>query len=96
MRVRAHQGLYGHTSSTHRQKIDMAQAVSAAHAKYKRDERAMEEEGVVLDRQLKEYERMLQMVDGGGFRQVVEDWGRVQREKEECMGDLRRLGWTGD
>jgi hypothetical protein len=78
----------------------MAQALSTVYEKLKKDERKMEEEQHVVDRQLDEYQRLLQLVDGSGggfgFGQVVEDWTRVQKETEECKRDLRRLGWTGD
>lgn len=97
VRVRAHQALYDYRS-TGRPQASMTDALSAAYSKLKIDERKMEEEETGLDRQLKEYETMLRMIDGrgGGFAQVVEDWTRVQKEKEECRRDLRRLGWTGD
>lgn len=29
-----------------------------------------------------------------GFARIVEDWARVMKDKEECVKDLRRLGWT--
>jgi hypothetical protein len=97
VRARAHRALYDYTP-TGRPQSNMTDALSAAYAKLKRDERKMEEEESGLDHQLKEYETMLRMIDGhgGGFAQVVEDWTRVQKEKEECRRDLRRLGWTGD
>ena len=97
LRARAHQALYGYKSADNPQS-NMADALSAAYAKLKRDERQMEDEEGALDRQLEEYETMLRAIDGhgGGFAQVVEDWTRVEREKEECRRDLRRLGWTGD
>lgn len=28
------------------------------------------------------------------FGQVVDDWARVKKETEECVRDLRRLGWA--
>lgn len=28
------------------------------------------------------------------FGQVVDDWARVKKETEECVRDLRRLGWV--
>lgn len=81
----------------------MKDALSAAYGKLKRQEQRMEEEERELDRQLEEYGRLLQLVDGGrarsangGFAQVVEDWSRVTKETEECRKDLRRLGWSGD
>lgn len=97
MRARAHQALYGHRSSKNPQ-ASLAHALEAAHAKLKREERAMEKEGAALDHELDGYAAMLALVDGGGggFAQVVDDWTRVQKETEECKRDLRRLGWTGD
>lgn len=76
----------------------MAKALAAASKKIKSDERRLVEEEQALDRELDEYARLLQLVDGpeGGFSQVVEDWTRVQKESAECRRDLRRLGWTGD
>lgn len=97
MRARAHQALYDFKSSTNPQ-ATMVGALSSAYAMLKKEERKMDEETRMLDRQTEEYEAMLKLVDGGGggFAQVVEDWARVQKEKEECKRDLRRLGWTGD
>ncbi|RDB23404.1 hypothetical protein Hypma_009080 [Hypsizygus marmoreus] len=98
LRARAHQALYAHPSSKGTQQT-LAHALSAAHVKLTKDTRKMADEERALDRQLAEYETMLRLVDGdggGGFAQVVEDWTRVQKEKEECRRDLRRLGWTGD
>ena len=97
VRARAHQALY-HYRSTGRPQANMTDALSAAYTKLTMDEQKMEEEEASLDCQLKEYETMLLIIDGrgGGFAQVVEDWTRLQKEKEECRRDLRRLGWTGD
>ncbi|GLB41769.1 hypothetical protein LshimejAT787_1003690 [Lyophyllum shimeji] len=97
IRARATRALYDHRPSKTRD-ATLAQAVSAAQAKLKADARKMTEEEAALDRQLAEYEMMLKLVDGdgGGFAQVIEDWTRVQKEREECIKDLRRLGWTGD
>lgn len=97
MRARAHQALYDFKSPTNPQ-ATMIGALSSAYATLKKEERKMNEETRALDRQTEEYEAMLKLVDGGGggFAQVVEDWARVQKEKEECKRDLRRLGWTGD
>lgn len=51
-----------------------------------------------LDRQIQEYEALLRLVDGnsGGYQQIVKDWLKTKRETDECLKDLRRLGWTGD
>jgi uncharacterized protein YlxW (UPF0749 family) len=97
IRARASKALYDHRSPKNRE-ATMAQALSAAHTKLKADARKMKEEEAALDRQLAEYEAMLKLVDGdgGGFVQVIDDWTRVQKEREECIWDLRRLGWTGD
>jgi hypothetical protein len=96
VRTRAHWALYGYRSAGERHtEAGMADALSAAHAKLKAEERKMEEEERELECQLGGYDTVLEMIDGG-FGQVVEDWTRVQREKEECRRDLRRLGWTGD
>ncbi|KAG5337240.1 hypothetical protein C0989_010119 [Termitomyces sp. Mn162] len=97
IRARATQTLYDHRS-TKNPDLNVAQALSCVYARLRAEEKKMREEEVALDRQLGEYETMLELVDGdgGGFKQVVEDWTRVQREKEECIRDLRRLGWTGD
>ncbi|KAJ7077818.1 hypothetical protein B0H15DRAFT_914946 [Mycena belliarum] len=79
--------------------LHMKSALSAAFAKLKEDERKMEDEEGRLDRDLAEYQTLLDMVDGGrssGFRQIVTDCAAVDRETEECRRDLRRLGWTGD
>ncbi|KNZ72626.1 hypothetical protein J132_02219 [Termitomyces sp. J132] len=97
IRARATQTLYDHRS-TKNPDVNVAQALSCVYARLRAEEKKMREEEVALDRQLGEYGTMLELVDGdgGGFKQVVEDWTRVQREKEECIRDLRRLGWTGD
>ncbi|KAF4610563.1 hypothetical protein D9613_006876 [Agrocybe pediades] len=77
---------------------NMAQAVSTAYASLKEDEKKIKDEAASLDRELLEYESVLQLVDGdnGGYQQIVNDWTKVQRETDECLMDLRRLGWTGD
>ncbi|KAG6891228.1 hypothetical protein C0995_008480 [Termitomyces sp. Mi166 len=97
IRARATQALYDHRSSKNPD-LNVAQALSSVYTKLKAEEKKMREEETALNRQLGEYETMLKLVDGegGGFKQVVEDWTRVQREREECIRDLRRLGWTGD
>ncbi|KAG5653397.1 hypothetical protein H0H81_000684 [Sphagnurus paluster] len=98
IRARATRALYNHRAPDSPEGATLAQALEAAHRKLKVDERKMREEEAALDRQLAEYEGMLRLVDGagGGFAQVVEDWTRVQKERDECVRDLRRLGWTGD
>jgi len=76
----------------------MAHAIVAAHGALKGDEQEMKAEANSLDRQLQEYESMLQLVDGGsgGYQQIINDWTKVKQGTDECLKDLRRLGWTGD
>jgi hypothetical protein len=95
IRAVAYKSLYGHESP---QAPDayMFQALDNVHEQLKRDEAKLEDQANVLDRQLEEYRDLLQLVDGGGFSQIVDDWTRVQKETEECKRDLMRLGWTGD
>ncbi|KAJ6518719.1 hypothetical protein C8R45DRAFT_884789 [Mycena sanguinolenta] len=90
--------VYGY-SSPKDSELNMRHAMSAAHNKLKEDERKLEDEELILDRQLAEYQTLLDMVDGGGtggFKQIVQDTARVEKETEECRRDLRRLGWTGE
>ncbi|KAJ7623282.1 hypothetical protein FB45DRAFT_925162 [Roridomyces roridus] len=73
----------------------MNEALSAAFKRLKEEERAMEAEERKLDMELAAYQKLLDMVDGGGgFRQVLADSAVVEKETEECRRDLRRLGWT--
>lgn len=76
----------------------MAHAIVTAHDALKRDEKEMKAEANSLDRQLQEYESLLQLVDGGsgGYQQIINDWTKVKQGTDECLKDLRRLGWTGD
>ncbi|KIM44504.1 hypothetical protein M413DRAFT_442475 [Hebeloma cylindrosporum] len=76
----------------------MAHAIVAAHGALKRDEQEMKAEANSLDRQLQEYESLLKLVDGGsgGYQQIINDWTKVKQGTDECLKDLRRLGWTGD
>ncbi|KAF8216414.1 hypothetical protein K438DRAFT_389728 [Mycena galopus ATCC 62051] len=86
-------------SSPKNSELSMRRALSAAYGKLKEDERELEDEELALDRELAEYQALLDMVDGGGsggFKQIVADTARVEKETEECRRDLRRLGWTGD
>ncbi|KAJ6591654.1 hypothetical protein DFH09DRAFT_1137605 [Mycena vulgaris] len=79
--------------------LHMKRALTAAYAKLKEEERQMEEEEGELDRELSEYQTLIDMFDGGssgGFKQIVVDCARVEKETEECRKDLRRLGWTGE
>ncbi|KAJ6493625.1 hypothetical protein C8R47DRAFT_1119100 [Mycena vitilis] len=79
--------------------LQMRHALSTAYTKLKDDERELEMEEHKLNKELTEYQTLLDMVDGGGsggFRQLVADTARVEKETEECRRDLRRLGWTGE
>jgi hypothetical protein len=62
------------------------------------EEEALKMESRDLDRRIQEYEALLRLVDGsgGGYQQVVEDWVKIKQDTDECLKDLRRLGWTGD
>ncbi|KAJ7224340.1 hypothetical protein GGX14DRAFT_649756 [Mycena pura] len=96
MRAQALGMLYDHRSSQNPE-LTMRGALKGAYAKLQAEEREMEEEECKLDRELTEYQTLLDMVDGGGrggFRQIVADFARVEKELEECKKDLRRLGWT--
>ncbi|KAJ6581417.1 hypothetical protein B0H19DRAFT_505765 [Mycena capillaripes] len=86
-------------SSPKNPELQMRHALSAAYAKLKEDERELDEEEHKLDHELAQYQTLLDMVDGGGsggFRQLVADTARVEKETEECRKDLRRLGWAGE
>ncbi|KAH9888819.1 hypothetical protein C8Q73DRAFT_793822 [Cubamyces lactineus] len=78
----------------------VAHAVAAAHEALRARQRAQEDEMRELDGQIAAYEGMLSLVDGAGsgregpFAQVVSDMARVKRETEECLQELKRLGWT--
>lgn len=76
----------------------VSQAISIAYQALVEEEDALKMEIQDLDRQIQEYESLLQLVDGssGGYQQVVKDWLKIKRETDECLKDLRRLGWTGD
>ncbi|KAJ7252724.1 hypothetical protein B0H12DRAFT_1117548 [Mycena haematopus] len=90
--------VYNYSSATN-PTLNMRRALSAAYTKLKENERELEDEELTLDRELAEYQALLDMVDGGGsggFRQIVADTARVEKETEECRRDLRRLGWTGE
>ncbi|KAJ7043534.1 hypothetical protein C8F04DRAFT_722039 [Mycena alexandri] len=98
VRAQALDSVYNYHSQKNPE-LHMRRALSAAHMKLKEDEREMEEEERKLDRELAQYQTLLDMVDGGGsggFRQIVADTARVGKETEECKRDLRRLGWTGE
>lgn len=100
--ARADRALYGHKLSPSVGKdgasASAGKAIEAAYLSLKKDEKEMAVQGQSLDRQLQEYESLMQLVDGGsgGYRQIVSEWTKVKQETEECLKDLRRLGWTGD
>jgi hypothetical protein len=90
--------VYNYSSPTNSE-LNMRRSLSALYSKLKADERELEEEELKLDHELAEYQTLLDMVDGGGrggFKQIVADTARVEKETEECKRDLRRLGWTGE
>jgi len=78
----------------------MTDALANLHRQLKDREEELVKEEEDVDRRVKEYDELLARGDGkngtSGFRQIVEDWRKVKREKGECRRDLRRLGWTGD
>ncbi|KAI5885116.1 uncharacterized protein SCHCODRAFT_01109555 [Schizophyllum commune H4-8] len=88
LRARAQQAVYGPP--------ERRQALEAAYAKLKDDEAKLAEEEAVMDRQIRDYEAALKIGGASGFKQIVDDYARVQRDTEECRRDLRRLGWAGD
>ncbi|KAJ7634083.1 hypothetical protein DFH06DRAFT_1100535 [Mycena polygramma] len=86
-------------SSPKNPELQMRHVLSTAYTKLKDDEGELEMEEQKLNKELAEYQTLLDMVDGGGsggFRQLVADTARVEKETEECRRDLRRLGWTGE
>lgn len=76
----------------------VAQAIVGAYNALKKEEKDLKAESQKLDQQLQEYEALLELVDGegGGYQQVVKDWLKTKQETDDCLKDLRRLGWTGD
>ncbi|KAF8967650.1 hypothetical protein BDZ97DRAFT_501833 [Flammula alnicola] len=99
-RARSERALYNHEphKNAHKEGNNMTKAIAAAYSALKKDEKEMKNEGNSLDRKLQEYESLLQLVDGGkgGYQQIINDWTKVKQETDECLRDLRRLGWTGD
>jgi len=89
---------YRSKSKAERSLASLADAVTTAYASHKEDEKKMKAEIATLDRELLEYESMLRLVDGNnsGYQQIINDWTKVQQETDECLKDLRRLGWTGN
>ncbi|KAK7030688.1 CBM1 domain-containing protein [Favolaschia claudopus] len=97
VRAQALESLYNY-SSPKNPKQNMGHTLSVAYAKLKEEDRELKEEELKLDRELAEYQTLIDMVDGrgnAGFKQIVADTARVEKETEECRRDLRRLGWTG-
>ena len=88
LRVRAQQAVYGPP--------ERRQALETAYAKLKAEEAILAEEEAAMDRQIRDYEAALKLGGASGFKQIVDDDARVQRDTEECRRDLRRLGWAGD
>lgn len=99
-KARFERTLYNYQPGPNRntERKNVAQAIATAFGALKKDEKEMETENRSLDRQLEEYETLLNLVDGGsgGYQQIVNDWTKVKQETDECLKDLRRLGWTGD
>ncbi|KDR80554.1 hypothetical protein GALMADRAFT_222151 [Galerina marginata CBS 339.88] len=100
MKARSERTFYGHQSNQNeaQERCDVAQAISTSYTVLKEDEKHLKIESNSLDQQLQEYENLLRLVEGGsgGYQQVVKDWTKVKQETDECLKDLRRLGWTGD
>ncbi|KAF8202240.1 hypothetical protein BJ912DRAFT_944203 [Pholiota molesta] len=89
---RVERALYNHqpqTNITLDEDVNIAKAIEAAYSSLKKDEKEMKMQNQSLDRQLQEYESLMQL-------QIINDWTKVQQETDECLKDLRRLGWTGD
>ncbi|KAJ3971822.1 hypothetical protein EV361DRAFT_949357 [Lentinula raphanica] len=97
MKAQAHKEVYEFVSDT-RPEATMMNALSNAYGRLKSEAECLMDEEQVLDSQIEEYTRLMQLVEGGsgqdGFGQIVEDYLRVEKETEECKRDLRRLGWT--
>ncbi|KAF8478254.1 hypothetical protein JB92DRAFT_1853979 [Gautieria morchelliformis] len=95
VRARLENAIYNYASPS-TQGVRVSQAVVRLHEKLVARERALETQERDIRSRLKEYEQLLELVDGtgGGFGQVVKDLATVKREAEECRKDLRRLGWT--
>jgi len=99
VRARSERAIYNYLPNDHSSNGNsVSHALTAAYTSLKQDEKNMKVEAATLDRQLEEYESLLQLVDSGsgGYQQIIKDWTRVKQETDECLKDLRRLGWTGD
>ena len=98
IRESARQAFYNHQVDQDPKKT-VSRAISIAYRSLVEEEAALKKQALDLDRQIQEYEDLLRLVDGdngGGYQQIVNDWVKVKRETDECLNDLRRLGWTGD
>ena len=95
VRERTRSSFYNHKHETG---PDVSQALAIAHGALKEEEKDLKLETRKLDQQIQDYETLLKLVDGdsGGYRQIVRDWLEVKQGTDECLKDLRRLGWTGD
>ena len=95
VRERARRSFYNHQRDTG---ANVSQALAIAYAALKEEERDLKLETQKLDQKIHDYETLLKLVDGdsGGYRQIVQDWLEVKQGTDECLKDLRRLGWTGD
>ncbi|KAJ3751948.1 hypothetical protein EV360DRAFT_56082, partial [Lentinula raphanica] len=97
MKAQTHKEVYGFVLDT-RPEATMMNALSNAYGRFKSEAECLIDEEQVLESQIEEYTRLMQLVEGGsdqdGFGQIVEDYLRVEKETEECKRDLRRLGWT--
>ncbi|KAF9054411.1 hypothetical protein BJ165DRAFT_1607121 [Panaeolus papilionaceus] len=77
----------------------VSQALEAAHKSLRGQEHDMVTEARALDEQLQAYTALLELVDGGkkgAYKQIVDDWTKIKQDTDECLRDLRRLGWTGE
>jgi len=76
----------------------MSRAISVAYEALVEEGQALKMESQGLDRQIQEDEDLLRLVDGtgSGYQQIIKDWIKIKRETDECLKDLRILGWTGD
>jgi hypothetical protein len=92
VRSRLRSAIYNYASPS-TQGVTVSQAIVRLHEKLVARERATETQERDVHSRLKEYEQLLELVDGtgGGFAQVVKDLATVKRETEECRKDLR---WT--
>ncbi|KAH9479476.1 hypothetical protein JR316_0008070 [Psilocybe cubensis] len=97
---RSERSIYNYQSGPNRtaERNTVTHAIERAFRALKDDENEMDAEIRSLDSQLAEYETLLNLVDGGhgGYQQVIDDWTKIKQDTDECLKDLRRLGWTED